>query len=60
MALINPYRLPTEELSHMTDDELQDYILELEVKIAASKGYGRKQYKRELTRAKKMLRTTKE
>lgn len=60
MGLEHPYRLSNEELSCMSDDELRGYITELQTKLLALKGYGRRQYQKELTRAEKMLRTTEE
>jgi len=54
------YRLPNDELSLMTDAELLDYIDEMELKLPSLKGYGRKQYQKEITRVKKMLRTMEE
>lgn len=44
----------------MTDEDLRDYIDELQTKLQSLKGYGRKQYQKELTRAERMLRTTEE
>lgn len=58
MGLVHPYRLSNEELSYMTDKELQDYIDELEIKARSAKGYGLKQFQREIKRAKRLLRTT--